>query len=111
MSEATHTDEMRIGSGRSLEYVHLPFAAAENPGTHESFYGSLDELEISASLRLRAGLVHERLGLDELRHQLALIESHAGREVDVAATCGLGRRETPEEARDAMDKTVALIEG
>jgi hypothetical protein len=98
--------------GRTLEYVHVPFAAAANPGPLDpAFYERLRELDIPAEIRLAAGFVHEHLDLDDLRRQLKLIEGNAGREVDIAATCGLGRRESPEEAWDAMDKTVALIEG
>jgi len=56
-----------------------------------------------------AGFVHEDINGDELRKIHALIEQHAGRQVDVAATCGLGRRPSPEQAWDAMDKTVELL--
>jgi hypothetical protein len=61
-------------------------------------------------VRFVAGFVHEDLGLDTLREVQTLIERNVGHEVDVAATCGLGRRETPDQAWDAMDKTAALIE-
>jgi hypothetical protein len=46
--------------------------------------------------------------VDDLRKQLQLIDAAVGRKVDIAATCGLGRRDDPAEAWDAMDKTVAL---
>ncbi|MBV8988301.1 MAG: hypothetical protein JO372_07035 [Solirubrobacterales bacterium] len=41
---------------------------------------------------------------------LARIEGLLGREVDIAAACGLGRRDTNEEAFDQMRETAALIE-
>ncbi|QIS20346.1 hypothetical protein [Nocardia terpenica] len=43
------------------------------------------------------------------RALLGMIEGFARREVDVAAACGLGRRPDPEQAWDAMDKAIALI--
>ena len=96
--------------GRPLEYVHAPFAAADKPGSLEpSWYEPLADLDLPEDVRFAAGFVHEDLGLDELREVQALIERHAGREVDVAATCGLGRRESPAQAWDAMDKTAALL--
>lgn len=50
---------------------------------------------------LVAGFVHEALGADQLREVLRMVESAAGRRVDVAAPCGLGRRDA-EMARDLM---------
>lgn len=96
--------------GRPLEYVHTPFAAAEKPGSLDpAWYEPLADLDLPDDVRFVAGFVHEDLGLDQLREVQALIERNVGHEVDVAATCGLGRRETPNQAWDAMDKTVALI--
>jgi len=96
--------------GRALEYIHTPFAAASKPGSLDpSWYDALAELDLPESVRFVAGFVHEHLGLDALREVRALIERQAGREVDVAATCGLGRRDTLDEVWDAMDKSVALL--
>jgi hypothetical protein len=39
-----------------------------------------------------------------------MIESHVGREVDVAAACGLGRRPDVAQAWDAMEKALVLVE-
>lgn len=97
--------------GRPLEYIHAPFAAAERPGSLDpSWYAPLADLELPDGVRFVAGFVHEDLDLEQLREVQALIERHVGHEVDVAATCGLGRRESPDQAWDAMDKTVALID-
>jgi hypothetical protein len=56
-----------------------------------------------------AGFVHEDFAVEQLRQIQAIIERHVGHEVDVAATCGLGRREDPAQAFDAMDKSLALV--
>jgi hypothetical protein len=97
--------------GRPLEYIHAPFAAAQKPGSLDpSWYEPLADLDLPEGVRFVAGFVHEDLGVGELREVQTLIERHVGHEVDVAATCGLGRREDPAQAWDAMDKTAALIE-
>jgi hypothetical protein len=97
--------------GRPLEYIHAPFAAAQKPGSLDpSWYEPLADLDLPEGVRFVAGFVHEDLGVAELREVQTLIERHVGHEVDVAATCGLGRREDPAQAWDAMDKPAALIE-
>ena len=96
---------------RPFDYVHVPFAAAaEPPIEDESFYGALAELRLPADVRFIAGFLHESLDLEGHRELLARIEGLVGREVDIAAACGLGRRATPQEAFEAMHETVALIE-
>jgi hypothetical protein len=98
-------------AGRGLEYIHTPFAAAEKPGSLDpAWYEPLADLDLPGSVRFVAGFVHEDFGLEQLRQIQAIIEQHVGREVDVAATCGLGRREDPAQAFDAMDKSLALVD-
>jgi hypothetical protein len=41
---------------------------------------------------------------------LARIEGLTGREVDVAAACGLGRRDTDDEAFEQMRETTAILD-
>ena len=78
----------------SLSYVHLPLAAGDNPPSlAESYYAPLANLSLPAETRLVAGFVHEALAEDQLREVLRMVESAAGRQVDVAAPCGLGRRD------------------
>jgi hypothetical protein len=97
--------------GRALEYVHAPFAAAaEPPIPEESFYEPLSELALPAETRFIAGFLHESLDTAAHRELLARIERLTGREVDVAAACGLGRRDTDEEAFEQMRETAALLE-
>jgi hypothetical protein len=41
---------------------------------------------------------------------LRLIEHRVGREIDVAAACGLGRRPDVSQARDAMESALLLVQ-
>ena len=96
---------------RPLEYIHAPFAAAEEPPTFdEHFYAPLSELDLPGEVRFIAGCVHERLSLEAERRLLGLIERLAGRQVDLAAACGLSRRPDVAQAWDAMDKSAALVD-
>lgn len=96
---------------RPLEFIHAPFAAAEEPPTFdEEFYAPLGDLDVSSDIRFAAGCVHESLSLDQERRLLALIEGLAGRQVDLAAACGLARRPDVSQAWDAMDKSAALVD-
>jgi hypothetical protein len=98
-------------AGRTLEFVHAPFAAAKEPPIpEESFYEPLRDLVLPTDTRFIAGFLHESLDTDAHRELLARIERLTGREVDVAAACGLGRRPTDEEAFEQMRETVALLE-
>jgi len=97
--------------GRNLVYIHAPFAAAaEPPVADESFYEPLTELDIGDDVRFVAGFLHESLDLEAHQQLLSRIERLAGRDVDVAAACGLGRRPSPEEAFRAMRDAADLIE-
>jgi hypothetical protein len=97
--------------GRVLEFVHAPFAAAKEPPiADEAFYEPLRELALPADTRFIAGFLHETLDTDAHRELLARIERLAGREVDVAAACGLGRRNSDEEAFEQMREAAALLE-
>jgi hypothetical protein len=92
----------RWPSHTSLAYLHIPLAAGDNPPSLSgSYYDPLANLSVPTDTRLVAGFVHESLGQDKLRDVLGMVESAAGRRVDVAAPCGLGRRD-PAMARDLM---------
>jgi hypothetical protein len=80
-------------AGPRLEYVHGPLAAGELPPTLDpAFYRPLAGLRLPESTRFAAGFLHESRSTEQARLILDLIESAYGREVDVAAACGLGRR-------------------
>jgi hypothetical protein len=98
-------------AGRPLEYVHGPFAAADEPPSFdEAWYEPLRALDLPDGVRFVAGFIHEDVETARLAELLATIERLAGREVDVAAACGLGRRPSPDEAWDAMDKAARLVD-
>jgi hypothetical protein len=95
---------------RVLEFVHAPFAAAKEPPiAEESFYEPLSELALPDDTRFIAGFLHESLDTEAHRELLARIERLTGREVDVAAACGLGRRDSDEEAFEQMREAAALL--
>ncbi len=80
-------------SGRTLEFVHMPFAHADvAPVTEPAFYAPLSGLDLPDSVTFVAGFVHETQDDDTQEQIRAMIESHVGAVVDVAAACGLGRR-------------------
>jgi hypothetical protein len=98
-------------SGRTLEFIHVPFAAAEEPPSFDpAFYEPLRQLDIPESVRFIAGCIHESPSSDKQVELLKLIENRLGREADVAAACGLGRRPDVSQAWDAMEKALLLIE-
>lgn len=79
-----------------LEYVHIPFAAGEQPPpSSSSYYVPLGKLKLPSATRLVAGFVHEMLSEQQLDAILRTIESASRHRVDIAAACGLGRRQQP----------------
>jgi len=97
-------------SGRPLEFIHMPFAAAEQPPSFDpAFYEPLRRLDIPESVRFVAGCIHESLSGDRQVELLRMIEDRLGREADVAAACGLGRRPAVAQAWDALDKALLLV--
>jgi hypothetical protein len=101
-------------AGRSLEFIHAPFAAAVLPppspasADGAAFYAPLRRLRLPSRVRLIAGFVHESRPLEEQRETLALIESLVGRRVDVATSCGLGRRDR-DSALATIDRARELV--
>jgi len=86
----------------SLAYMHIPLAAGDAaPSLAQSYYAPLADLSLPAGTRLVAGFVHDALSEDQLREVLNMVESIVGGRVDVAAPCGLGRRDAA-TARDLM---------
>jgi hypothetical protein len=95
-------------SAATLEYLHIPLAAGNAPPSLlRSYYAPLSKLTLPPSSRLVAGFVHENLSEAQLLQVLELVETAAGRQVDVAAACGLGRRD-PQVARRIMQASAQL---
>ena len=95
-------------SQHTLAYVHYPFAeGAVPPSVDAAYYAPLKDIRLPDSTRFVAGFVHEKRTLDENRHILHSIEAARGQLVDVACSCGLGRR-TPETALELMTRMAQL---
>lgn len=98
----------RWPTGRSLEYVHAPFAAADQPAPLDpAFYAPLSSLQLPGGTRFAAGFAHESQDLPDQLQILDLIDSGVGHPVDIAAACGLGRR-TPEAGRAVLERIAEL---
>jgi len=101
----------RWPAGRPLEFVHAPLAAAdEPPTTEEAFYVPLAAMKLPAAVRFIAGVAHEEQSIDDQRRVLATVERLLGRPVDVASSCGLGRRDAA-AARRTLERTAELCTG
>jgi hypothetical protein len=95
-------------AGRPLEFIHAPFAAANKvPRTDAVWYAPLQKLQLPAQTRFIAGFAHEDQDIEDQRRIRTMIERLVGREVDVATSCGLGRRTRP-AAVAALERTAAL---
>lgn len=92
----------------TLEYVHYPFAEALTPpSTNAAYYAPLKDIQLPPATRFIAGFVHEKRSVAENIAILNSIESARGQLVDVACSCGLGRR-SPEAADYLLDLTAQL---
>ncbi len=79
-------------------YIHYPLAEAAAPPTLDrAFYAPLKQVKLPAGTRFIAGFVHEKLSGADHQKLLKTIEGLRGGTVDIACSCGMGRR-TPEEA-------------
>jgi hypothetical protein len=93
--------------GRRLEYLHLPMSGGDQPPTTDpAFYAPLRRLP--GGVQLVAGIAHENQGEAEQVAVRTAVEKAVGRTVDIATSCGLGRR-TPEQAEQAVAAMRALL--
>jgi hypothetical protein len=93
---------------RPLEYVHAPFAAAdEPPPTEAAFYAPLADLELPGWVRFVAGFAHENQPMEDQLAVRELLDAAVGRPVDVSTSCGLGRRDAG-AGLAAMERIAAL---
>lgn len=94
-----------------LEYVHFPFAEGDVPPPREpSWYRPLAAVRLPHGARFVAGLAHEKLALEDARRIVEEIEAARGNPVDIAASCGLGRR-TPAQAEVILSQMQELVAG
>lgn len=91
-----------------LDYIHVPLAEADiEPTMDRSWYEPLADLALPSDCRLVAGFVHDKLDPDQHDSLLATIEEIVGHPVDVASSCGLGRRDAATADR-LMSETARL---
>ncbi len=94
-----------------LAYVHLPLAEGKDPPPLDAgYYAPFRDIVAPEGVRIVAGFVHEGRSLDEHRRILGAIEDARGRAVDVASSCGLGRR-SAEVASHLLGVTAKLVDG
>ena len=94
----------RFPEGRRLEFIHMPFAhGSQPPSVEASFYTPLGRLRLPDGVRFVAGFVHEAQPLETQHRVRSLIEDQIGHPVDIAAACGLGRRNR-DAARRNLDR-------
>jgi hypothetical protein len=95
-------------SSHHLDYIHFPLAAGDIPPVlDESFYKPLKYVHMPEDVRFVAGFIHEKRSFDELKKILQIVEFVRGRTVDIACSCGLGRRD-PEVAMHLLQLTHQL---
>lgn len=85
-----------------LAYVHYPLAeAAAPPPLKAKYYETLKNIQLPKDTRFVAGFVHDKRSETELQQILEMIEKVRGETVDIACSCGLGRR-TPKIAKELI---------
>lgn len=93
-----------------LEYVHFPLAEGEIPPALEmEYYKPLKYIHLPERIRFVAGFIHEGRSLEESKVILKHIESVRAHTVDIACSCGLGRR-NPDTAMHLLKLTQQLLE-
>ncbi len=93
-----------------LAYIHFPLAeAADPPPLDRTFYEPLGKLDLPTGTRFVAGFVHDKRSDAEHRQIRDHIEQIRGGPVDIACSCGLGRRDAA-TAEDLIAACAALTD-
>ena len=93
-----------------LSYIHFPLAeAADPPPMSADYYRPIKHINLPPNVRFVAGFVHDKRTEVEHMEILKTIESIRGHQVDVACSCGLGRR-TPKIATELINLSQKLVE-
>lgn len=100
----------RFPATHRLEFMHYPLAEGKVPPTVEaSFYNELKKITLPQHTRFIAGFVHENLSIEQHKQLLKCIEQIRNEKIEIACSCGMGRRST--EAADQLFKIKkALVE-
>ncbi len=99
----------RLPKTHKLDFMHFPLAEGRIPPVvNGAFYNELQKIKLPDGTRFIAGFVHEKLSLDEHKHLLRIIENIRGERVEVACSCGMGRR-TSDSADQLLEIKKALV--
>jgi hypothetical protein len=91
-----------------LAYIHIPLAEGNiSPTADLSYYQPLKKINVPTGTRFVAGFIHEKNSMDELKQVLHCFDELRGQPVDVACSCGLGRRK-PEVALELIRRMAEL---
>lgn len=92
-----------------LEFMHYPLAEAKDPPElSAAYYKVLESVRLPSGVRFVAGFVHEGLSFQQHADLLKMIEGTQDGVVDVACSCGLGRR-TAKVGQELLDITANLV--
>ncbi|MGI9622076.1 MAG: hypothetical protein ACR2PK_04500 [Acidimicrobiales bacterium] len=93
-----------------LNYIHIPLAEAEDPPPIDTdWYAPLAHLDLPEGVRFVAGFVHDRRTPEEHLEILGILDGLRPDGVDVASSCGLGRRDR-DTALGLLDVTMELTQ-
>lgn len=97
-------------NSHELDYMHFPLAEATDPPPLDSeYYKVLEKIRLPNNTRFVAGFVHDKRTESEHRQILQTIEKLRGGKVDIACSCGLGRR-TPDIATQLIQMSRNLTD-
>ncbi len=83
----------RLPENHKLDFMHFPLAEGNVPPTVQaSFYRELKKVKLPQHTRFIAGFVHEKLSLEDHINLLKNIEEIRGEKIEIACSCGMGRR-------------------
>jgi len=91
-----------------LVYIHYPLAeASDPPPLQEQYYKVLGDIQLPEKTRFVGGFIHDKRSEKEHQKILEIIEKVRAEKIDIACSCGLGRR-TPEIAKDLIQMSRKL---
>ena len=100
----------RLPATHKLEFMHFPLAEGKvPPAVDTSFYNELKKVNLPQNTRFIAGFVHEKLSLDQHKSLLKNIDIIRNERVEIACSCGMGRR-TPQVADHLLQIKKELVE-
>lgn len=93
-----------------LNYVHFPLAEGNiGPKLDREYYEPLGNVNLPVNTRFVAGFVHENRSMDELKQILTNLDAIRHENVDIACSCGLGRRKS-EVGFQLIERMKQLVE-